>query len=279
MNFFERMEREINFNREYQKIEDIILNERDICFQTINEEIEANFRKWKDRGNFTSFGELREYLGFEYQNRLKKYVPVRTEINLNDFLIYCEMLLNMFYNVVFISRDSCNKQKIQDVINTIKYDLNLINYELVRQDNKQIIAVQKDAMVSSAVDLVEPKLADLIVKYNHHTLRGDLDAKRDILGDIAHALEPRREELRKENKTIEGDFFYLVNNMNIRHNNCNKTDDSKYFPVFDNLSANEKENWYDLIYQEGLMAFLIMEQVKRNEKINEFKQQASTTDK
>ena len=38
------------------------------------------------------------------------------------------------------------------------------------------------------------------------------------------------------------------------------------------LSPKEQEEWYDEIYQEGLMAFLSLEQVKRNERIADFKQ-------
>ena len=37
------------------------------------------------------------------------------------------------------------------------------------------------------------------------------------------------EEVRvKYNKTIENDFFFLVNNMNIRHNNCDPKDTKRY---------------------------------------------------
>ena len=45
-NIFQRMEREIDFQFEYEKIEDIILNEIN-SYQTIEKQIEDNFKKWK----------------------------------------------------------------------------------------------------------------------------------------------------------------------------------------------------------------------------------------
>lgn len=40
---------------------------------------------------------------------------------------------------------------------------------------------------------------------------------------------------------------------------------------FANLTDREKEEWYDEIYQEGLMAYLSLEQVDREKKILDFK--------
>lgn len=53
-NIFQRMEREIDFQFEYEKIEDIILNEIN-SYQTIEKQIEDNFKKWKHKGNYLSF--------------------------------------------------------------------------------------------------------------------------------------------------------------------------------------------------------------------------------
>ena len=55
---------------------------------------------------------------------------------------------------------------------------------------------------------------------------------------------------------LESDFFYMVNSMNVRHNNCDAADKKKYNAKFVTLTSQEQEDWYDEIYQEGLMAFL-----------------------
>ena len=129
---------------------------------------------------------------------------------------------------------------------------------------------------TAVADIVEYDLAKEIISYNHHLLKGNIKSKKAIIKKIADALEPKRKELRSINNTIESDFFYLVNTMNIRHNNCDSKNSKNYNEKFDKLSDVEKEEWYDEIYQEGLMAFLILEQVKRNARINEFKSNQNT---
>lgn len=73
------------------------------------------------------------------------------------------------------------------------------------------------------------------------------------------------------NKTIESDFFYMVNSMNVRHNNCGAADKKQYNAKFATLTSQEQEDWYDEIYQEGLMAFLMLEQANREKRIAAFK--------
>ncbi len=63
----------------------------------------------------------------------------------------------------------------------------------------------------------------------------------------------------------------MVNTMNVWHNNCDDSDSSKYNVKFADLTGKEKEEWYDEIYQEGLMAYLSLEQVDREKKILDFK--------
>lgn len=155
-------------------------------------------------------------------------------------------------------------RKVQSVIDTIMYDLEKLNHEMKSLDNDRIIIVQKGASVTAVADIVEPVLADAIVEYNHHLLKGNIEKKKEILRKIADALEPKRSELDQINKSFTSDLFYLVNNMNIRHNNCNNS-------TFASLSDEEVEVWYDDIFQQELMAFLLLEQKERNARIDAFK--------
>lgn len=63
----------------------------------------------------------------------------------------------------------------------------------------------------------------------------------------------------------------MVNSMNVRHNNCGAADKKKYNAKFATLTSQEQEDWYDEIYQEGLMAFLMLEQANREKRIVAFK--------
>ena len=93
-----------------------------------------------------------------------------------------------------------------------------------------------------------------------------------MLKKIADSLEPRRDLLKKLNKTAVDDFFFLVNKMNIRHNNCDPSDEAKYCKSFDEMSISEKEDWYDLIYNQALMLYILFDYQSRKEKIRIFKE-------
>lgn len=170
--------------------------------------------------------------------------------------------INTYYNLL---------ERLLEISKNLNYQRELrIHVAILLKDGKYLV-VQKDAAASAVADIVAPELADAIIEYNHHLLKGDLKSKKLILKQIADALEPRRAELKTVNKTIENDFFYMINTMNVRHNNCDVSDPSKYNEKFANLTDREKEEWYDEIYQEGLMAYLSLEQVDREKKILDFK--------
>lgn len=194
------------------------------------------------------------------------------EVNEADiFILYCEMITNMIYGVIEPDLRYSYARCISAVKRLIEYDLEQINHYIYRTEEGRYLVVQKNAATSAVADIVEPDLADAIIEYNHHLLKGDLKSKKMILKQIADALEPRRAELKAVNKTIENDFFYMVNTMNVRHNNCDASDSGKYNAKFAVLTDVKKEEWYDEIYQEGLVAFLLLEQVNREKRISAFK--------
>ena len=273
--FFEKMEREIDIQKEYVKIDEVVLNERYSKNKTLNDVFSDYFRSWKYKRNFLSFDELREYLGFTYYDEGNMYETVYNPVGIiseiGDFLCYCELIYNM---IALITSDFSVVQTnnpASAVLETIKYDVEELNYEFVKEDDKYIL-VQKDAAASAVAEIVNYDLGKEIIRYNHHVLKGDINSKKTILKDIAHALEPKQSELKKNNLgTIERDFFYMVNNMDIRHNNCDINDTNKDNAKFAVLSDEEKEKWYDEIYQEALMAYLSLEQLERNKRIADFK--------
>lgn len=70
-----------------------------------------------------------------------------------------------------------------------------------------------------------------------------------------HGSIKRRAKLRTANKTIETVFFYMVNTMNVWHNNCDDSDSSKYNVKFADLTGKEKEEWYDKIIKQKIKNF------------------------
>ena len=49
-------------------------------------------------------------------------------------------------------------------------------------------------------------------------------------------------------------------------------DKGNYNAVFASYTLDQQEAWYDLIYEQALMLFMLLEQQERNKKINAYKQ-------
>ena len=59
--------------------------------------------------------------------------------------------------------------------------------------------------------------------------------------------------------------------MNIRHNNTDPEDRENYNSKFAGLTSVEQEEWYDLIYEQALGLFVLLEQQVRNKMIDAYK--------
>lgn len=268
-NFFEKLESKINLQKEYEKIDSLVLQPHWYGNASIEDDIERYFKNWKYKANYLSFNEIREQLGFTYTFDgivAKSYGCIN---NTNDFFDYCEMIVNMIYTIPEGKR-LFHEERINELQRLINYDLNYFNHEIRKVGDKYLI-IQKDASVSEVVDIVEDSLAKIILEYNHYVLKGDLETKKNILVKIANALEPKRSEIKGINNQLYKDYFYLINNMDIRHNNCDSSDTSNYNAYFDKLTLKEKEEWYDEIYQMGLLIFLLLENKERSTKVANIK--------
>lgn len=268
-NFFDRLVRTIDFQKEYQKIESLVLQPHSLHGYSIEDSIERYFKNWKYNANYLSFKELRDQLEFTFERDGFYNVPTGYIKGVNDFFDYCEMIINM---IVLLPEEEAeyHGKNVNNIIRIIDYDLNTLNHE-IRKINDKCLIIQKDAAVSEVIDIVEDSLAKIILEYNHYLLKGDLEKKKNILIKIANALEPQKGEIKSMNYQLFKDYFYLINNMDIRHNNCDSSDTSNYNAYFDKLIINKKEEWYDEIYQMSLLIFLLLENRNRTKKISDLK--------
>ena len=267
--FFESLERKIDFQKEYEKLEKMVSFEgygtgyRN--HSTINSWIEENFRDWKKRGNFISFAEVRAQLGFpiNYENE-----RVCSGIGITEYFLFGEMLLNIFNDFEEFVTPKFD-EGIKHIIETLIANIEKSGCEIKYVDGEYLI-VEKNA-VAIAVAESNPNLSDVIIEYNHYLLHGDLNRKKELLKQIADAMEPKRATLNFLNKGATDDFFWIINKMNVRHNNCDPSDASKYCRPFAELSPTDKENWYDKIYDQALMLFVLLDLSTRNQEIKAFK--------
>ena len=279
MHFFERLQREIDFQKEYEKLETMIsceLYSRPRWGSyTINTWIEENFRKWEKRGNYISFSEVRSQLGFEIDEsnisdgRFARS-GLMSDVSMEEYFLFGELLLNIFFDLYECEMSSDLRDGIGYIIDTLNSNIEKSGFEVKQIDDRYLI-VEKDAVAIEVADYV-PALSDVIVEYNHYLLRGNLTRKQELLRKITSSLEPKRNVLGSLNKSATDDFFWMVNKMNIRHNNCDPSDSGKYVPQFACLTAIEREEWYDKIYEQALMLYVLLKGNVRKQEIKAFKQ-------
>lgn len=267
--FFELLERKIDYQFEYEKLEEMVVVEHFDNHSwgvgySINDCIEQNFRSWKKRGRYTTFQEVRDQVGVGFYYKNSQYY-FQKDIDIEKYFAYCEMLLNVLY---LITGSFTPYQHIQDICDTIKATVEDSGFE-IRTINETIQIVEKDAVAIEVAEIV-PELSDVIIEYNHYLLRGDIQRKRELLKHIADALEPKRRELEVINNTVTSDFFNMINNMNIRHNNIDPSQKGRYVPGFANLTNEEQESWYDIIYEQALTLFVLLGQQERTKRVKDF---------
>ncbi len=272
MHFFESLERENDYQKEYEKLEimcnQIVSGPTPYSKTSINIWIDKNFLYWKRRSNYVSFDELREQLGFRVIRSFQNVQIINDSIGLNEYLLFCEMLRNLAFDLKGYW-DSVLNEQFNAINMTIDATLQKAGME-IRNVDGEIKIVEKNAV---AIEVAEtfPELSDAVIEYNHYLLRGNINKKKYLLKAIADVLEPKKSQLSGSYKSITDDFFMLVNNMNIRHNNCDPGDPKKYNAKFDKMSPKEKEQCYDIIYEQGLTLFVLLGQMERNKIIEKYK--------
>ena len=218
---------------------------------------------WKQRKNCLSCNEIKIKLDLKFDfSELDNVILI---------LEYFENLIYLVDRYVSINNYNYNYKIIQEYImlkENINNLLDYINHEIfwIAQEEKVLI-VPKNPAATSVAEISNDETAMAILMYNHHTLKGDLEAKRKILHSIAKEYEPLL------SKPIDGfkDYFVkatnMLNNLDIRHNN--KKGKHKNNLVV-NLKNDELEKWYDELYQLLLFCVLIKDNIERKNNIEEF---------
>lgn len=85
--FFDALERELDLQKEYEKIDSLILTTTNRCGQTFNTCIEYYFKNWKEKKNYLTFYELRKTFGYTYECNRNVY-KITGHINSNNDFFY-----------------------------------------------------------------------------------------------------------------------------------------------------------------------------------------------
>ena len=230
------------------------------------------FKEWEQRGHFVDVDDFLEAL--EYED-LKEKATHDVDALLT--------LIELIYNFWELSHNQFNDGEkgyrlkwcgnyyhLKDVMDDVLGQYNHVAY--INEEQECVLIVEDKAEVTAAAEIMPtPALAVDVVRYNHRTLRGEIELKKKILLAMGAELEAKRKKLHAINSTLENDIFFMLNNLNIRHNNKSKGD-KNYKEYVAKMRKDRLEKWYDELYQMLLLAFLLMDNTKRVEKVKELKE-------
>ena len=230
------------------------------------------FKQWGYRGHFINVDDYLKALNY---TDLKRTAPQ----NVDSMLTVIELIYN-FWNLSqqefydnkkgYDLKWRGNYYHLRDVMDDILQQYNHVAY--ANEDNDCILVIEDKEEVTAVAEIVPSAMAFDIIKYNHRSLQGEIELKKSILISMGAELEPKRRELQSINKQLSEDIFFMLNNINVRHNNRSKKDKSKYKEYVAKMSKARLEKWYDELYQMMLLAFLLLDNVDRTANVKDLKE-------
>ena len=224
--------------------------------------IEASFSGFWFRGTCVSLEDFNETYGFNFEKEPQNF-------NIDYLVSFCEYVYNLtmgYMNSQNAYGSFFNTQKIVEQIFRL---IEKIGYMQSSEDGLTIF-VEKNQAAISVAEIVPKEISYKVISYNHHTYKGDLDSKREILVKLAYVLEPKESALSGIDNQFKSDLFYLLNTLGLRHNNLDP-EGKQYKAFVASMTKEELEHWYDETYQMCLLAFLRIEHIDRKKAINELK--------
>lgn len=230
------------------------------------------FRDWKYRSRYMNVNDFLESLDFGELVKDAEW-DIESHLTLIELIYnFWNLANNMLEDDYFdYSLQWCgNFYHLKNVMDEI---LEEYNHIVCTTENKDcFIVVENKAEVTAASEIMPTSALSFdVIKYNHRSLKGEVDVKKSILVSLGAELEPKRNILKNINNQLAEDIFFMLNNMNVRHNNCTSSDPGKYKEFVSKMIPEQLEEWYDELYQMMLLAFLLLDNVERVAKVRELK--------
>ena len=228
---------------------------------------EYEFAKWPHRCRCRDTDEMKLRLNIR---NLKQILS--SNFNTLNYLEYIGNMLFLCQNTdEFLDYDD----DFNYITESLRYILDQLNMSFyTHPSNDRVTLQEKDPAATAAAEISEPQLALSIIEYNHHTLKGDLEAKKSILFSLGHDLERYSRELKTFRPDLADEAGFLLNSLNIRHNNSTPPEGKSldnYIPHVAEMKPETLEEWYDETYQVLLLCILEYDHLARKGKIKELK--------
>ncbi len=227
------------------------------------------FSEWKNRYSYLNIEDMADDLDIELD-----------EDNIPDNLTTVEILkyLEFAINIIMLCDSKILQENSQYEYNN-KYwildeniDIALEHLNFCKQElnnEERIILIEKNPSAIAVAEIVDENTACKVIEYNHYLLKGDIDKKKEILLKLANKYEGIKSNIKSLNGKLDDDIGFMLNNINIRHNNKSGKSKKEYVSK---MRKDTMEKWYDETYQMLLLAFLLNEQPSRSKKISQLKE-------
>lgn len=259
----------VDYKKEYKKLYELLFSgytDMNGDYHSTYTTLSKSFTSFYFHGTYLSLKEFDEENGFNFPD------PSQDTPKIEDLIL----LMEYFYNMLVGYMGSQNMLfyggiDTQFLMQHILKVCDAIGYKQ-ESEGSFTVFVEKNAVVTAVAEsnLIPEDLSYKLITYNHHSMQGDLESKKSIILRLYNLLEARRSELHKLNQALEDDLFYIFNNFNIRHNNCDSKS-KNYKPGIVSMDKEKLENWYDETYQMCLLAFMELEQADRKPKFDAIK--------
>lgn len=256
---------QVNIETEYYRLKKLFYEE-EIYYQSytysnnLHGIINLYFRKISFRNNALSLDDFDYTNGFTFS----KY---HSSIDIDFFVLFCEYLENIILDI----KDKLPSEflgKCNLIVQQIHNSIEKLCYMRIKKDGF-ISYVPKNSSAITVAEIIEDDdLSYNTIFYNHHSLSGNIEGKKEILLKFANLYESRKSETKGVCDKVSENLSYAFNNFNIRHNNIDPASKS-YQEFFAKLSEPEKEELYDDTYQLCLEFFIALD---NKDKIKKFKE-------
>lgn len=256
---------QLNIETEYYRLKKLFYETESIYYSngitvvsTLYKCINARFTKVSFRNNALTLEDFDRINGFSFT----KY---HASIDIDLFLTFCEYLINIITDIKDFLPEAFfpTYELIQEQISTA---IEKMEFMVIKQGNLISYVPKNAAAITVAEVLEDNDLSYKTIFYNHHSLSGDIEGKKEILLKFANLYESRKSEAKGVCDKVSENLSFAFNNFNIRHNNIDPSSKS-YQEFFAKLSDSEKEELYDDTYQLCLEFFIALD---NKDKIKKF---------
>lgn len=214
----------------------------------------VGFMSFRFRETAVSLQDFDDIHNFHFEEKPKDF-------DIDYLVTFCEYIYNILNEYVLVCHN-VSAVKWNLFRTQISKVLQLIGYTCIK-DGLFFIFVEKDPAVIAASETVPSVLSYKTILYNHHSMKGDIEAKKEVLLKFAALIEPKDKELDRINHSFKSDLFNGFNNLNLRHNNIDPSDKEHYHRYIAEMDHRELEKWYDELYRMCLLAILLLEHANR----------------